>query len=444
MITEYGNFLNETKMDIERPFLLFSDIIRTSLLRGENEFEMFADFYAQPRMFFALSEISQYRTKLLVKNHGGVRFTLLRASTYRDNTLEGRKSLTNEEVEYILAHRNEYYFYDLVKGRRRANEAPNREDPTNIQHGDDGEDWYFIIKKGINCSLVKTESREESGNWAEKQLATNYGWQKQQTSIVVKKFKLNNVAVQQTNNFLRQILDRDDIEMFRVDEDENTYSKYDLIIDEEFKIEIKKYSENKLFSNGRPKPIMLAEQFKIADRSSLKKLVRWYYESTNDPLGLELWNKSEREISDLFKGNTPIIRNIKRYHNSKIGRMQNVLNRVPQERWMEGVFGIYFAPERSNRRNDFLIKINDENRRNIVCVWETIEEQWGLDRLKLMMRMNGESIEYIISPNNIFIPAYKLKDHSRYKESRRAGILECMDGNTYVFNIRTNRWERRV
>ena len=459
MVYDFYDFLNESRMDKERSFLLFSDTIRQSVERvGDIKYNMFSVFYDEPESFYALSLIDPVASITRISNitgQKGERFTLLKAASYQDNTLGGRNNLPDNKIREILADKGKYYFYDIIKGKRIHGDDIDESGNFPIVHGNDNEDWYFIIKKDINCSLVKTKSRQESGELAEIQSVKLYGWELQKTGIILKKFKKGNDVITRTNNFLKTILNYtdEDFEQFSVEEStENTYSKYDLLIDGQYRIEVKKYFEKDIWSNRSKLPIgiVLAEQFKIADLEPLRKLVEWYYELTGDVEAEPLLNMGIRLMKKEFdRGRTPsaVVTRIRNEHNTRILRMLKVLQNVDEKVWMKGfsdqnnngIYGIFFVPDPS-RKFDFLIRLDGENRNSVKCVWDKIDEWGGLIRLKLILRVSGSSMEYILSDNNQFLEAYKLEDYGLYKNGREKGIIKLKNGITYIFNDTTKRW----
>jgi hypothetical protein len=459
-IVKYYNFINEeSKIDdtfetnIDKHLLFFSDRIRKDYEAQGGKFPLFYQFYGNENVFYAIDLINRKRVRKLISNYRNIRWTILYPTIYKDTMSAGTFNLSPKALEDILSHSHQYYFYDFVEGIRRADTAPNRAAIRNIVHSEDGKDWVFILIKDRNCNLIKTKSRQESGKWAEHQLQKLYGWQESLHDIKLK-VKKNGVIIDRANNWLRTILEEDEAEIFSVEDDPATFIKYDLVVDGNKKIEVKKYKqkERKIWKNGAPLPLMLAEQCKIADRASLTKVIGWFNEnfavdkrSYEYRKSLELLELPEREMATRFsRGHVhDICDTIREYYNSRIEKLLPVFNRIPEERWMSGIFGIYFAGDRTDRRNDFTIKIEEDGVRNIRCYWAIVPEWKGFNRIKLFMEIRGEAWEYILTEGNNFVRAFKLEDFEMYEDGRAAGRIETEDNVVYVFDQNRKLWSRQ-
>lgn len=463
---EYLDFINEASMDNtfwndpgkEDPFhkhlLFLSDKIRKDYVEEGGKFPIFYNLYEDPNKWCGLSLIynNPQRIRRIINNHRRHRWTMLYPTVYRDTDSEGRNNLNNEKLLDILEHSDQYYFYELVSGIRDENTAPDRHANSELVHTEDGRDWYFIITKRKNCQLVKTKSRQESGKWAEHQLKDLYGWEENHHDIKLK-IKKNGILISRSNQWLRTIIEEESAEAFEVEDDPTTFIKYDLIIDGVHRIEIKKYKnkERELWKNGRPIPLMLAEQCKIATRGTLTKIVEWFNENfSNDRRSweyrksIELLEMDDRAMADKFgRGQVHgICETIKEYYNERIVKLLEVFGRIPEERWMDSIYGIYFAGDRTDRRNDYLIKIEDEGVRNMHYYWDIVHEWKGFDRIKLFITVNGNAWEYILTEGNNFVKAFQLKDFERYEDQRQDGRLINTPTGVYRFNPVTKLWIR--
>jgi hypothetical protein len=480
MTIKFEDFLGESKMDAtfetdpSKSLILFSDKIRRDweLNRGHRlvgNFQLFYDFYEEEdvdnSLFHGLSLTNKTRgwLKSIKANYLNCRFTQLQSTVYRDTDSAGRKNLTYNQVANIIMNHNNYFFYDPVKGERIDNAAPDREHITYTISAGKKRPWYFIIEKGINCSLVKIKSRQEGGYWAEHQLMKLYNWRQDHHDIDAVIMK-NDVVVK-ANKLISQILRSDDNDVFTIAENENTFVKYDLLIDDERRIEVKKYKnkERDLWNGYNSIPIMLAEQCRMANRSQLVNVVHWF--NDNEAVNRRTFNYREstrlleiderlmqREFNMRIKENGHLVENpyrseiadnIRDAYNIKIEKVQDIFD-LPEyrTRWMEDIYGIYFAGDRNNRRNDFLIKINDNGVRNINTEW-IMDAKWlGFNQLTMYMEISGDAWEYVLTEGNNFIRTFQLKDFERYERDRDRGILRLQDG-VYHFNVDTNYWVKQ-
>ncbi len=461
IIKKYFDYLNEASMDDtfetndKKHFILFSDRIRKDFEENGGKYTIFYDFYNNQDEFFGLNLINRENVEAIKEHYQEHRFTFLGSVGYRDSDGVRRKKLSEERLENIIENSNMYYFYTLVEGVRSKNKAPSIQSIKRVVNSPDGKEWYFIIRKNRNCNLIKTKSREESGKWAEHQLSTLYGWRKYSKSIrlIIKK---NGVAINRANHLLRTILKDEDADhtVFTVEDSPDTFVKYDLILNDDRKIEVKKYKEDSIWKNNHSVNLMLAEQCKMSDRRTLMKIVEWFNEKYKHGTELylqsaELMEMELRELSNLFKSpNRPEICNIiKRLYNHNITKLLAGFNDIEESRWMSGVYGIYFVNNRTNRKNDFLIKIEDDGIRNINYQWDIVAEWAGFDRLKLFMRINGDAWEYILTEGNNFVKAFKLRDYKRFENARSQGHMilppleEGYDDRIFIYNNEHKWWE---
>jgi len=451
-LLKYSEYLNESLIDntyvtdIKKHLLLFSDTIRKDWDVKGGKFTLFYDLYGDKDVFHGISLISKRRVSEIKKNYKNCRFTILYTTVYNDTDSEGRRNLSYDEVETILKNSNQYLFYDLVKGKRTENAAPDREHITEIIRSD-SKPWYFILIRNKNCSLIKTKSRQESGKWAEHQLADIHGWEESSHDIRMK-IDMNGESMR-ANGLIKTILKSEEDDIFTVIDDPATFVKYDLVIDNDKKIEVKKYGDKELWK-GHSIPIMLAEQCKIADRRTLTRIVEWYNEIKSDDMesfdyieSLKLLDLEERKLSFQFSSENlevpKICKNIKEHYNTRIVRLLDAFNSIDQDRWMHGIYGVYFASGRTNRINDFLIKIVDDGVRNIQYDWKIVGDWLGFRRLKLFMSVNGDAWEYILTEGNNFVRAFKLKDFEDYQGDRDSGILD-IDVGVYVYDDIKHLW----
>jgi len=455
-LLKYKKFINESKMDYtfedeKKHLIFFSDTIRKGVQKEDNKYHIFAQFYDDVTKFYGLKFINKRRVDAIDKYHDNCRFTQILSTGYKDTDDIGRKKLTNDEINDIFNNSNQYYFYDVVSGRVLNDESPKMEHIEDLSVSTlDGRDWYFIIKKNTNCTLVKTKTRQESGAWAEYQLAFLYGWNESPHKIktVMKKIDITGrQAIIEINKKIYTIFHSVDTDSFTLEDDEKSFVKYDLIIDNEEKVEVKKYKDTDLWKNNAPVQILLAQQCRMATRKTLINIVKWYrkmHENEQDGFDYmessRLLDMSDRLIEDEFSSianpdGSIICDKIRNFYNSKIIKLKNEFNRIDQNKWMKGVFGIYFADHRTNRINDFLIKIIDDGVRNLTYEWD-IKNSWlGFKELKLFMTINGDAWEYILTKGNIFVKAYQLKNCRLYNREKLDGIIDTERGRYYYDDI---------
>lgn len=460
-IMKYWDFINEEasmdatfENDDKKHLLLFSDTIRKDIEAGGHRFDLFTGLYANPDVFVGIDLINRRGVEQLVKKYkrdnDSLRITYLRGGWYKDTDTEGKKNLSTQNgewnVDMFMDNPNAHFFYHVVEGERMENAAPDRDHIRNIIRAQDGREWIFIITKSVPCALVKTKSRQEGGKWAEYQLSNLYGWTEAPSEIKMK-IALNDVVINRANNLIHTIMGADDDDIFRVIDDPETFVKYDLIAGGDKRIEVKKYKEHDVWDGGA-KPVMLAEQCKIADRGTLVKLIDWFFEANVVRQGeMRIFaNLGEREVADLFSprfANRPQITHIiKDYYNEQILRLLGVFNGIPQERWMAGIYGIYFATERTDRKSDFLIRtVEEDGTRNIRYEWSSVRDWLGFNRLKLFMYVDGNAWEYILTPGNNFVKAYQIKDQARHANERAVARINTPNG-FYNYNVATKLWNR--
>jgi hypothetical protein len=473
---EYSNdsFLNEASMDEtygkdpKKSLLLFSDTIRNDFNRKGGKFDIFYEFYdpQYDNNFFGLRLIEYnpaFRT-----NYKDIRFTYLTSGSFKDTDSKGRKKLyydptpDKESVRGLLVSFRQYYFYEVVQGDRNRDRAPNREDEMHVWNSNERR-WIFLIKKNKNCGLVKSKSRQEGGAWLEHLINRAYGWNIQPHDIKLI-YKIDNIALQ-TRSIVKQIFQSSDESIFSIENTDNVASsfvKYDFVVDNEFKLEVKKLKskEKELWDNNKSQRFQIAETLKIADRRQLKNLVKWYNDiyshdqrSWQYKASLALSRLSEREIASEFSLDEEdyddddgipvrtfedICDEIRHHYNTQTVRLLKVLNQIPKNRWMAGIHGIYFGgQDRFDRRWDFIIKLDE----GIRYQWKFVREWLGFRRLKLFIYVSGDAWEYLIADGNRFIKAFQLKDWEQHKEDKAAGLITVDDGSTYRYNNETKFWE---
>jgi len=446
-LIDYKNFLNESLMDDAyetRNLLLFSDTIKKDFDEAGDKFDIFYDFYKDPTKFTGLYLIDRDKISK-IKNLNDYRFTLLMSSNYLD-TEDDQRYLSGESVVHIIDNINDYLFYVPVIGERNQNKSPDRGDINDEIKSQDGKTWYFVIRKNRHCNLIKIKSRQEGGKWAEHQLADTYGWDLQSKKIHLD-IRKNNELIQH-NRLLKNIFQSTEGDVFELESDEERLKKWDIITTDGKKIEIKKYNELEIW-NDKPIPIMLAEQYKVANRSTIRNIVKWYNEIYNDPNAKKLLRYDDRALSDIFSNRNVlieydnIVKSIKDHYNTRIEGLLDLFQNIDKNKWMVGVFGIDFVSHRTNRRLDFLIKIKDGNKLNIKYEWGIVNEWLGFNRLKLFMEIDGDAWEYIKIGVSDFVRAFKLKDWRDYIDQKMAGELTTADGEIYVFDDIRKYWIKR-
>lgn len=451
--------------DPKKSLLLFSDVIRKDWESNGGRFPLFYDYYGEDNMFTGLKLIDPKEVSDIKGKYKNCKFTLLTPGSYKDTDEIGHRNLSyaaipdHYSVHDIMSNNKAFYFYEFVKGERNALAAPDRQHIDEVIKAKDGRDWYFIIIRDKSCSMVKSKSRQEGGKWAEHKLASLYGWEESSHDIRMK-IMMNDAVIranrEMKSGMIYNILHADENDVFSVEDDPDTFVKYDLIMDDEKRIEVKKINEKQLWDGYKSVPFVLAEQCKVSDRGTLLKIVEWYntiYSHRKNSRqyidSLELVNINDirkmaaefglRDTDEprIFAG-ANIIQWIRDFYNTKIVQLVNVFNNINQKRWMAGIYGIYFSSEdRMDRRNDFTIMINNNDMK---YYWEIVPEWLGFDRLKLFMIISGNAWEYILTEGNKFIKAYKLKDYKDYKEQRENGILNLPDGSVYKYDEISSLW----
>lgn len=451
ILKNYENYIKESRMDYtfnepRKSVILFSDIIRKDKIRNGNKFSILHFIYDYPDdQYIGLRLINP--NKVILKNEiKKYRFTQLKSTIYKDTNVNDRNSLDYDDIKTILNRKKNYYFYEMIRGNR-VNGIPNKNDIVEVILNENSKPWIFIIEKNINCSLIKTLSRQEGGTYMESELSNKYGWEHSPQKIILQ-IKKNNSAIE-SGKLLSSILSSDDSDIFGIDYNLEAFSKYDLIINGNKKIEVKKIDngESDVWKNGKSKQFILAEQCKISDNRTLKKLVIWYRDifsfnkkSIEYKYSNMLSTMYEKDIREEFRMGSDSIYNficddIKEYYNARLDHIINAFSKIESDKWMRDSYGIYFAVKGSARKFDFLIKSDD----NIKYEWKIVKEWAGFNRLKLFMYISGESMVHILTENNNFIEAYKLKDYYKYKDQKRIGIIE-INGDIFTFNQDRNIW----
>lgn len=459
--------INESSMDYtygedpNKSLLLFSDTIRKDFDESGGKFYFLYDFYdpdiqGDPDKFVGLKLLDDSEINSVIRNYRNGRFTWFNRSVWKDTEAESRKNLSIDQLRNILDTRDNYYFYNLVRGDRNSIQAPIREDVDEVISTDDGRNWTFIITKNTPCQLVKMKSRGEGGKWAEYKLSSLYDWEHKSSSIRLKIKKngeiLKVIRSDENSGKLYNILHSNDEDIFEIVDDPNTFVKYDLIVDDDKKLEVKKIRNESEIWDETTKPYQLAEQCKIANRTQIEKAVAWYRNLYSHLPDSEEFIESDllfrtyvgdREISNVFKSSyggefSEICEKIRDFFNSKIDRLLESLNNIPKRKWMAGVYGIYFTGlNRTDRRMDFLIKIDE----GVRYEWDSIPSEWGFNRLKLFTFVNGNAWEYLLTEDNNFVKAFQLKNWRNYIQQKKNGEITAYDGSVYIYDESISRWK---
>lgn len=471
-ILRYGDLLNEeASMDEsyikpEKSLLLFADKVRNDYDKNGGKFKLFYDFYKPENkdLFFGLRRI--VFPSILKNEFNKHRFTLLTSSSYMDTDeiekLDKKLPYRGKtSVRDIVNRSKSFYFYELVYGDRTRYGAPDREHIKGIKNADDkGRMWIFAIERNKPCSVIKTKSRQEGGKWLEYLAHELYGWVWSPHDIRVE-FKLGDTYLRE-NGLIRQLMQAPEGAFTIEDTVEKswTFNKYDLVVDNEYKLELKKLSDRKerdLWDGSKSVGFVLAEQCKISDRNTLRNIVKWYnqlfeYDQRSKDYrdSFKLLQMNPRDIayefsadSDLNKpkvfAESDICSKIRNHCNKQTKRLKEPLNsKSLKKKWMSEIMGIYFgSQDRFDRRWDFIIMTEDK----INYKWELSKDWLKFKRLKLIMKISGEAWEYIIAKDNKFIKAFKLKDYRKYEDSRKNGVIKVADGSIYIFNQKTQYWD---
>ena len=461
---KYQEFINESKIDStyadneNKHRLLFSETISKDFSERRNEFPLFYQFYLDSDVFYGLRFITDNDDiDRIVDDYENIRFTLLLSRSYRDTEDElpgDHKHLLTYEggrfnLSQIIENKENYYFYKIVEGPRNNN-IPNWDEAVDFEQINEKR-WIFVIRKESTCSLVKTESRESSGTWAERHLSKLYGWKEDPKKIKLN-FTYNGAAITRANGLINTVFNSTDADIFEIEDNPETCFKYDLVMPDGKKIEVKKYNIKEIWKNNAPVPILLAQQIRMASRETLVKIVRMYrdlleedtpeYDAVNDLVEMQ-----PRELQDYFDVRkqpggrlNPICTTIKAYYNSRIRRLVEKFNAMNQNLWMQGIYGIYFCDEdRTTRKRDFLVKVGENGVRNFNYFWREFNSWLGFNELKLFMTVKGEAWEYILSEWDTFVRTFQVENHEEYLADIENGEID-IDDKTYKYNDMDHYW----
>jgi len=425
----YYEFINETNMSPEKAES------HLELNNKGKKLPPFEDYYVQElddKYYYVLKHINANEY-----DPTNNRVTELLNSLWLD-TDEPRNNVLLRDVNF---NPNNYYFYQLVVAER--NKYKMEIHGVTLPYSDDrfdplltnGRKHFVVIKKKSNVPNVRLNTgngRSASGIKSEVIIANKFGWEPDGTSIS-KELISNGVIAKFTDVLKTQmgILDNNE-DLFDLVDTNAHLNKHDLIITSgEYigkKIEVKKYDVADLFyRNNTSKPIMMAEQFKIATKGGLKKLVMIYNELNPDvnvqPL---IGNYSEDggvELNEFFKKDYngehgQLIQNIRDFYNKRIDYMFNKFRKLDLDLVMRDVFGIYFFNNEKGI-DGFLIKtFNIEDHRiNISYFWDKIESQWGLNRIKLLFNVNPNAYRYVwLGEEKTFAKTFEVGSRERLRE----------------------------
>lgn len=477
-IIKYNDFLKEEASmnptfwdDNDKSLLFFSTVVE----KNPDKYPLFIEFFEDRDNYYGLSLVKS--DKELYKLRGifkSCRITFLGGTVYRDTESTGNRKLKNEELIQIIKDLNtKYYVYHLVRGPCREG-APMREHFGEIiSYGD--KNWYFIIQRDKICNLVKTKSRQESGMWAEDELSRIYGWRRESKKMKMV-FRDQSGPITKANGIIKTIFETDDDDenqppLISLEDNPDNWTKYDLLVGED-KIEVKKYEngERSIWvggSDGYSRPIMLAEQIRMANKSQLINIIKWYLKFRVDTrevrklltlsdkyrkINIETKDKvKEKFINELVyqfstyntdADRSEVCEDIRIYYNSKIERLLKNFN-INQDRWMNDVKGIYFVSgsDRFNRKNDFLIKIKEEDgTRNIHYNWSVKEKWLKFNELYLEMIVEGDAWEYILTEGNNFQKVFQLSNYQLFEDDRRRGFLNDTESGNFRYDENRKFW----
>jgi hypothetical protein len=438
---KYNNFILETKMTPEKESLIFE--------LNDKGLKLKPFKYLDNKKYFYILKPINYDDY----NPENNKVTLLYNTTYKDSD----EYINRYKLNNLNLDNNLYLYYKILK-TERLNREPggisidyNNNNDRFENHLIDNRIHYVVVRKNSNVSNIRMNygQRMASGDKAEKIIANKFGFGIEQTKINTT-IKRKNIVGEKSKSIIFDILNSD------IDEYENLFeidykeplNKYDLVITDGklkgSKIEVKKYDIKSIirFTNekgienpkrkGDSKPLEMAEQLKISNKSQLKKLVDLFsikYPDYNvEPLIKNYNNDGGKELSDLFRLSyngeyLNLINNIRNFYNSKIVYMGEKFNNIKQEFIMNEVFGVYFFNIETGV-DGFLIKTkNKYNKRNMKYYWSTVMSHWGLKRIKLFFEVNPDSYRCVwLGDLKIFTETFKVGDIEKCKNLKTEDI----------------------
>jgi len=438
----YDEFLNETKMSPEKSGKDLELNKKGKLL--------------PPFMYYYQDELDDnfyFVFKFINRDEyqpDGNKVTLLYNSLWQDTDNPNRMNQIITDTDFSD---DEYYFYELVSTPRRIREIHGVNVPLDKEPGRfdtqltfDNRKHFIVIKKKSSVTNVRLNSGQRSSHGidAEEIISKKFTWKKERTSIN-KKIVSNNIITDFTDVLKTHMgVLNNDGDLFNLLDPDSPLNKNDLVItggihDGE-KIEVKKYNvTNMFYKDKRSKPLMMAEQYKIATKGGLRKLVRLYKEMNPDvdvePLigdfnedgGVKLnilFRKTEDDIPEdlieLRNEHRELMQNIRNFYNERIDYMVRKFQMIPEDSIMDKIFGIYFFNNK-NGVDGFLIKTdNPKKEKNINYYWDKVESQWGLNRIKLLFKVKPKAFRYVwLGDESVFVKTFEVSDKEKLKELQK-------------------------
>jgi len=417
--------------------------------------------------------------------------TKLTPSTYKDNeSIEGsRNRLDINRLEGL------YFIYKIKHSEIKV--IDNEKEGITINYDDDknrfentvinNKSHYILIKQNTNVNTIRLNSNQRYGfgSKAEVVLSKRFGWILKPTKIESKEI----IKLIDEKSVIKKILttnDNDIPNLVHFDTGTTVFNKYDLVIEDENGgndkfIEVKKYNTDDLFykkDNHESKPILIAEQLKIATKQSLLKIIKIYLNEYDNIDDNDQYIKLIEEIYNIDKGDTlgecfrknanihNILNNIdinniqinydiinrlivdinliKQFYNKKVKLLLHEYKKsLSMEIIMKKVYGIYFFSD-SKGMNGFLLKSTNINRKpNFEYYWQISDSHWGLNRIQLMAKIVNNPYKYIwLGDESKFIKTYNILDNNYPFNISDENITYDYTKITVQWNSQNGYWSR--
>jgi len=106
---------------------------------------------------------------------------------------------------------------------------------------------------------------------------------------------------------------------------------------------------------------------------------------------------------------------------------------------MTEIYGIYFF-NKINGVDGFLIRTNNQNKKNFTYSWELKYSHWGLLRIKLMVEVSPESYRMVwMGDQNIFVETYEVGNFNLIPSEKQSIIKNTEVGNI-IWNKEKGYW----
>lgn len=363
----------------------------------------------------------------------GNKVTYLSKTIYKDTD-----SFRNRKLNNVNFDPDNYLFYELYSTKRKNRETHGvsvnfDENRFEKQLTNDNRKHFIVISKNDIVYTVRINSGQRSGHGdkSEKIIADKFGFEQSNTKIY-KNIKRNNdiLPYERKRSILFDILGMNDDLMnrydnlFELDTISENIEKYDLIISDGNlkgeKVEVKKYDVHSLFyRDGKSKTLEMAEQLKIASKKQLKDLVVLYSEMNNVNVNNLLSNYDNDkgyELNSFFRTryngeHLNLVQEIRNFYNSRIKYMFDKYKNISKDRIMKTIYGVYFFNNETGVDGFLIRTFNEYGKMNFEYEWELIRSQWGLDRIKLVYKVNPNALRMVwLGDDKNFIETFEVGD----------------------------------